>query len=635
MASANEVRSITPNAAERWRGLALLAFLSAVYLAFLALSVPRMNNYVMSDREFTGWTGPIAERLVRGERPYIDFVLPIPPGSLLVLASIQKVMGRALLLQELWVAAVSHWLMGLVAYWMASRLTSRRIALLVAAGTLVLVTQTPKECVYDHTSQLCAWLSLAVGLEAMLARGRFQRPLWFATGLLASLTLLFKQSTATGIVLGWALAVSYLVFVRWREEGRPAALDPARQGVFCFAGGVAGLLLVALALFAVGTTPGAFVQAIFRDAPELKGGGMTLLKNLFKYVTEHDAVRNALVPTVIAIFVGIRAAQKEGTHLGAEPGRPASLGLRPMLLLVLGFALTFGVACGLLLAEVRLLNRTVTANIDTLRLIPGYGFGFAIVYFVTHLLRDETDVARRRIGHVFNAFAIVAMTSSLVYNTSFIHFSPFYYNNPDIPLALLALFIALERTRLPWLTVAVAAVCALPVYGIKLNRALSADTSVSAGHWAGMRVNYRGVELLRAVNRVHELTTPRDSVLVLPEDVQLAGLIGRPRPPVRGAVLFVDQYARRLLAEDIRSLDRNLPKVIVIHPRRRRDWHTLYNTWSKNSAAKEVIDHVIDDLLPKYYRLDSSYRTIYFWDQGQLDLWVQKERVDSPDGSQS
>src|SRR5215471_5503158 len=94
----------------------LLALASVSFLVFLAFYVPRLNNFVYSDREFTGWVGPIAERVGRGETLYDDLVLPIPPGSFLLLSAIQRVMGKALLLQELWVAALSHLLMGLMAY---------------------------------------------------------------------------------------------------------------------------------------------------------------------------------------------------------------------------------------------------------------------------------------------------------------------------------------------------------------------------------------------------------------------------------------------------------------------------------------------------------------------------------------
>src|SRR5262245_21352463 len=90
-----------------------LGVITAAYLVFLVFYVPRLNNFVMSDREFTGWVGPIAERIGRGHRLYDDLVLPIPPGSIVLLAGIHKIAGGALLLHELWVAALSHCLMGL------------------------------------------------------------------------------------------------------------------------------------------------------------------------------------------------------------------------------------------------------------------------------------------------------------------------------------------------------------------------------------------------------------------------------------------------------------------------------------------------------------------------------------------
>src|SRR5260221_4120818 len=123
--------SRTRDRTDGWTALGLLSLLSAAYLTFLFFYVPRLNNYVLSDREFTGWVGPIAERVARGDRPYVDFVLPIPPGSFALLALIQRAAGKALLLQELWVAGLSHWLMGLIAYAIAARFSPRRVGVLV------------------------------------------------------------------------------------------------------------------------------------------------------------------------------------------------------------------------------------------------------------------------------------------------------------------------------------------------------------------------------------------------------------------------------------------------------------------------------------------------------------------------
>src|SRR6266545_3712353 len=94
-------RPDTRELAERRRALMLLMLTSLLYAVFACLYLPRLNNYLMSDMEFTGWTGPFATRLLRAERTYLDFVLPIPPGSFVLLAAVQKITGRSLIIQEL------------------------------------------------------------------------------------------------------------------------------------------------------------------------------------------------------------------------------------------------------------------------------------------------------------------------------------------------------------------------------------------------------------------------------------------------------------------------------------------------------------------------------------------------------
>jgi hypothetical protein len=65
--------------------------------------------------------------------------------------------------------------------------------------------------------------------------------------------------------------------------------------------------------------------------------------------------------------------------------------------------------------------------------------------------------------------------------------------------------------------------------------------------------------------------------------------------------------------------------VIVIHPGQRSQWKRLYSTWSEQSGAERVLVHVLDRLLPARYRKDSSFRTIFFWNQGQFEVWVRRD----------
>ena len=90
-------------------------------------------------------------------------------------------------------------------------------------------------------------------------------------------------------------------------------------------------------------------------------------------------------------------------------------------------------------------------------------------------------------------------------------------------------------------------------------------------------------------------------------------------------MIFVDQYPARLLEADLAALERDPPKVIVIHPRQKAQWQRLYATWSDNSAAERFLEFVVHRLLPERYRRDSSFRTTFFWDQGQLDVFVRSD----------
>jgi hypothetical protein len=135
-------------------------------------------------------------------------------------------------------------------------------------------------------------------------------------------------------------------------------------------------------------------------------------------------------------------------------------------------------------------------------------------------------------------------------------------------------------------------------------------------------VNERGHEVIRSVLRVRTLAGPNDSVLVLPEDLELVALIDRPRPPIRGAVVFVDQYPERLAADDLRALEANLPKVVVIHPSDRTLWRQMFEIWMYEGGAYHIMQRFLDDLLPKHYRLDSTFSTRFARRRAELQVWV-------------
>jgi hypothetical protein len=164
------------------------------------------------------------------------------------------------------------------------------------------------------------------------------------------------------------------------------------------------------------------------------------------------------------------------------------------------------------------------------------------------------------------------------------------------------------------------------LFGNRLDRAMEARTAMGRlGYWAGMRVGPRAVDLAHAALQIQRLTAPTDTVLVLPEDVQLAALISRPRPRLRGAIVFVDQYPRRLAPDDIQELRRHPPKVIVRHPAEAHLWTQLFRVWSGDSGAQQVLDFVNSELLPNRFERLSVTRTSWLWRDATLEIWVRRE----------
>ncbi len=612
---------------DRRRASSLLALMVACYVAFSSFFVPRLTNVHFGDVEFTGWSGPLGERLLRGERPYVDFVLPIPPGSFLVLAAVQKLMGRALLLQELWVNTIAQLLMALIAYAIAVRLTTRANAVLVALSTLVALFWLHKECAYDHTAQLVVWLSFAAGVRALLdAPGRGRDRYWIGTGFFAALTLLFKQSTGTGALAGWGAAFVYLAAVARAGSG-PSMVS--RGDVRRFATGAAlGLGVLWLTLALLGSNLVAYFSAVFLDGPKLKGGSWLLIKHVIGYVTIQDAWMSSIVFTVGLTLLGVRLIKQRGNlELHDEPLRreSESLGRVQTAVVAAVMVVTFAVAI-VLLVRSKALNPELLLLIDRLRTIPHFGLVLGCAFFVGHLqgTASSSSDAAAGVGHAINALLIAVLATTLLHNTSAPEFRVFYDNNPIIVFAFLFVYVSLDRAALDKLKFVVMVAVVATLFGNRLDRALVAKISVGrAGHWAGMKVNERGRYIVFAARRVQSMTKTDDTVLVLPEDVQLAALIGRPRPPIRGAIVFVDQYAEHLAAGDIQTLTSHPPKVIVLHPPEMHLWAQLFRIWSGDSGAQKVLEFTQKELLPRRYRLDSTTNTRWLWRDATLQIWVR------------
>lgn len=415
-----------PNREARRVELALGALLVGTFTVFALFALPRLTNNAFGDHEFSGWSGAVGNEIARGRIPYVDFVLPIPPGSLLVLGWIQKLGGKLLIINELRLIAVCQLLMAGMAYALARQFTTRENAWLVAFASMVTLLRGPKECAYDHTAELVAWSSVLLGALAMVSENERRRSLaWIACGALATFTLAFKQSTGGGVILGWLVAFAYLAL-----RARAIVL----RGLFGWATGcVLGLAAVWVLLVTCGSGLGAYVQAVFRDGSSLKGGSFLLAGNLGGYLLGESSFPSSVVVSLLLAAVLVRVlTRNEALSLPAQAD--SGLTLRAGIGIGLPVLVVFGVAMILLGMRVQGLSDRVLHWLQNLNFVPGLGLVFACVYFVAELQnRAPKDATGPERGQALNAIVLVALLTSLLHNLSAREFRPFYDPNPLIP----------------------------------------------------------------------------------------------------------------------------------------------------------------------------------------------------------
>jgi hypothetical protein len=603
--------------------------LSVLLLSFFALAcfyVPRLTNCLWSDNEFTGWVSPIAHRIAGGERIYRDFTLPIPPASFLVMAGVQKLTGRFLLLDELWLCAVSNLLMTAISYLFVRRFTHARNAVMAAALTAPVIILTPKEIAYDQTAQVVAWGTVALLATGLTSKPGRARTWWLrAAGFGAGLTMVFKSSTGTGAVLGIGLAVVVMTFVAWRC-GRMAAVRARIPDIASLAAGVlAGAAATVLVVILAGGSVGEFYRVVFVDGPKLKGGQLRMVLNLLSYTLFQTPVHMSFVIVCFLAWIFLRVAGDKTALLVQEKidPEPEDLKTRDGIWFAGGVSLMIvavvAVAIGLLTSGVAMIPTVLRTVAGAATVGPGIGLLLLAMLLVNNLMASQQATDQRA---AFASTVLCAGAISLMHNLSHPQHRPFYDNNPVIPLAFASLLMLMDRAA-PRLKYVLFGLTLLGLFGDKFQRFLDARHPVDdPSFWNGLRVSDNGLEVLRAAVRARELAGPDGTVLMLPEDPATMALIGRPRPKLAGAIVFVDQYPQRLLKRDQAVLNSLPPDVLVLHPNDQL-WNRVYRIWTLKSAAATLQNEFVEQYRHTLYRSDSTYPTWFFNTPSTMEVLVR------------
>ena len=180
-----------------------------------------------------------AQRILSGQVLYRDFFSFYTPGSYYTLALLFRVFGDAMVVARI-ALALTGAMLSLITYLLARRVTSRAVALTVAA--LATLTTLPYRFLVLHNWDSTLWACLAVYCAIRLLETSGWK--WaFALGSFASLTVLFEQSKGAGLCLGLTVGVLAVVLL----QGRMPLLGRAQVLAIVF--GLAWPFLITFAYF--------------------------------------------------------------------------------------------------------------------------------------------------------------------------------------------------------------------------------------------------------------------------------------------------------------------------------------------------------------------------------------------------
>lgn len=170
-----------------------------------------------------------AERILHGQVPYRDFFTFYTPGSFYVTAFLFKVFGDSIL-----TARTALMFFGaafpVITYALARRTCSKSISFFVAI--LVAVDAAPYRFLVLHNWDSTFWACLCAYCSIRWLESDARH--WaFATGTLASFTVLTEQSKGAGLILGLGLAVSILALNKLCPVGISAAVAGLLWPVLC------------------------------------------------------------------------------------------------------------------------------------------------------------------------------------------------------------------------------------------------------------------------------------------------------------------------------------------------------------------------------------------------------------------
>ncbi|HOD24273.1 MAG TPA: hypothetical protein PKK83_18380 [Polyangiaceae bacterium] len=368
---------------------------------------------------------------------------------------------------------------------------------------------------------------------------------------------------------------------------------------------------------------------VFVDGPRLKGGKGQAILNLLSYTIVQTPIHVSFLLGAVLASVIARAVVRNPSFSIVNISDPPEENGRRAWVFAVGMSayvlLVFALASLLLVGNASQVPFALQVGAAFGAAGPMIGLFVLLLLMVANGRQAESRTDPRA---VFAVLGLSAGFLSLMHNLSDPKHRPLYDNNPIIPLAVVSVFILLDQARATVLKHVVMGLMMLALFGGKYQRYLMARTPVQdPGFWRGLRVNHNGTILLEAAQRARELAGPTGTVLTLPEDPMFQALVGRARPRLRGAIVFVDQFPEHVLEEDLAALRADPPTVLLLHPDADQGWQMVYSIWSTDSPAAKLQTRFLSEHRDTTYRVDRTFPTWLFDNGVRMALLVRNDRL--------
>ncbi len=486
----------------------------------------------------------------------------------------------------------------------------------------------PKTILYDPLAQFftaCTLYLMAVfyiNLYKKQQKGN-KFLIWpFLIGFFITTTVLSKQPTGIGLLCGVLVVFLLLLFEFKFKE------------IICYFGAVFAGLICGFLLWMLFLSPfisiSGMIQDVFIAGSEPKGGIYHVIQNFvnypIRYAKQLDLSKILFGLILFLSLLRYRFFPRDNNLLLKKYNLGFIWNLKKVLL-ILGIVLLVVIIKTFLTTT----EQIVVGRINLWTAFILWAGWFGLILLILDCFFSKIFSLKEKIEfEILGVLGIAALFTAFFHNLSSDYLRWSYDNNPLIIIVFAFIFFAViywPLNRIKFLSFAFVifiSIISWISFVPHLHKALACTErwpEVNYLKGANLRPASNGMREL--VSRIKDITAKDDKVLLLPSDPNVESWFNRPRPELNTALIFTDQYWDKYVEDDLVRLEQQLPKIIIIGPRKR--WLSFSRQWNAGKGSDRFIGLVKQEIIPRYYELYESQLINLANIKDHMDIYVRKD----------